>query len=273
MKEVPAPGSGRRAMATNPPASMQWTGAGKRPPPGGLLGKGREIRAGCRAFGGMTLRPELIELHATPHPVPALRRSGFALDHPYLEQCWGPLIGPSSVALLRHCAARLAEAGGPVRVSTADLAAQLGRKPARGAHSPLWHTVDRLVRFSFARSSEDHARLAVYTSIAAVPGHVVHRLPTWSRQRHGHLLAAHLEQVATEDLRAQWGVLAPAEADALLAAHPALAERIAARSAGAADSGPGVGPPAAGAEPADLRMRRRLDQLGAHRAGPASLGR
>ena len=145
---------------------MQWIGAGKRPPPGGVLGRGREIQAGCRAFGGMTLRPELIELHATPHPVPALRRSGFALDHPYLEQCWGPLIGPSSVALLRHCAARLAEAGGPVRVSTADLAAQLGRKPARGAHSPLWHTVDRLVRFSFARSSEDHARLAVYTSVA-----------------------------------------------------------------------------------------------------------
>ncbi|MFP5376356.1 MAG: hypothetical protein ACLGIO_06185 [Acidimicrobiia bacterium] len=222
----------------------------------------------------MTPRPELIELHAMPHPVPALRRSGFALDHPYLEQCWGPLIGPSSVALLRHCGARLADAGGPLRVSAAELAAQLGRKPGRGAHSPLWHNVDRLVRFKFAFTSDDHARLGVYTSIAAVPGYVLHRLPAWSRQRHRQLLAAHLEQVATEDLRAQWRVLAPAEADALLAAHPTLAERIAPEAASrAADPGPGVGPPAAGAEPAEVRMARRLDQLGTNRAGPASLGR
>ncbi len=45
---------------------------------------------------------QLVRLHAVPHPSAPVRRAGFPLDHPYLEQCWAPVIGPTSVLLLRR---------------------------------------------------------------------------------------------------------------------------------------------------------------------------
>ncbi len=97
----------------------------------------------------MTTTPEVIDLHAVPHPVAPVRRAGFALDDPYLEQCWTPVIGPSSVALLRHCAWRWQDAA-PARVKTEDLAGELGLGRGTGRSSPIWHTIERVVRFRFA---------------------------------------------------------------------------------------------------------------------------
>ena len=33
--------------------------------------------------------PNLLVLHASPHPGARVRQIGFALDGPYLEHCWG----------------------------------------------------------------------------------------------------------------------------------------------------------------------------------------
>lgn len=45
---------------------------------------------------------QLVRLHAVPHPSAPVRQAGFPLDHPYIEQCWASLIGPTSVLLLRR---------------------------------------------------------------------------------------------------------------------------------------------------------------------------
>lgn len=44
----------------------------------------------------------VIRFHGVPHPEPRIRQVGFSLDHPYVEQCWTPVLGPTSVLLLRR---------------------------------------------------------------------------------------------------------------------------------------------------------------------------
>ena len=139
----------------------------------------------------MTTTPEVIDLHAVPHPSTQVRRAGFPLDHPYLEQCWAPLIGPSSVLLLRHCVSLWRDAT-PARVATEDLARQIGLGRGTGRHSPLWHTIERVVHFRFASVSTPDG-LDIYTEVPPVPERQLDRLPTWSRDQHERLLGQHLD--------------------------------------------------------------------------------
>jgi hypothetical protein len=46
--------------------------------------------------------PEVLAIHAVPHPNPKVRRVGFALDDPYVEQVWAGVIGPSALLALRR---------------------------------------------------------------------------------------------------------------------------------------------------------------------------
>ena len=50
----------------------------------------------------MTTTSDVIVVHATAHPVGQIHRAGFPLDHPYVERCWAPVLGPSSVLVLRR---------------------------------------------------------------------------------------------------------------------------------------------------------------------------
>src|SRR3712207_5925681 len=97
----------------------------------------------------MTPTPEVIDLHAVPHPAAPVRQVGFPLDHPYVEHCWTPVLGPSSTLLLRRCA-WLWRDSEPASVRLEELAGQLGLGKGVGRSSPIWHTVERVVRFRFA---------------------------------------------------------------------------------------------------------------------------
>jgi TrwC relaxase len=46
--------------------------------------------------------PQVLAIHAVPHPNPKVRRVGFALDDPYVEQVWAGVIGPSGLLVLRR---------------------------------------------------------------------------------------------------------------------------------------------------------------------------
>lgn len=142
----------------------------------------------------MTTTPEVIELHAVPHPVPRLQRVGFPLQHPYLEQCWAPLVGPSSVLLLRRCAWLWRE-GEPAKLPLEDLAAQLGLGRGTGRNSPARRTVERVVQFRFAAMPAP-GELHVYTEIAPVPAYKLDRLPSWCQTQHERLLGEHLDALA-----------------------------------------------------------------------------
>lgn len=142
----------------------------------------------------MTTTPEVIEVHAVAHPLPPVRHAGFPFDHPYLEHCWRPIIGPSSVALLRHCACRWREAV-PAQLRTKDLGPELGLGRGTGRSSPLWRTIERVVRFRFATMALP-SELHVYTEIPPVSARQLDRLPPWSQDQHERLLADHIDGLA-----------------------------------------------------------------------------
>ena len=142
----------------------------------------------------MTNTPEVLDLHAVPHPAAPVRQAGFPLDHPYLEECWTPIIGPSSVLLLRRCPLLWREAA-PARVGVEDLARQLGLGAGTGRSSPIWHTIERVVRFRFAATGPP-GELQVYTEVPPVPARQLDRLPSWCRREHERLLGQHLDRLA-----------------------------------------------------------------------------
>lgn len=112
-----------------------------------------------------------------------MRRDGFPLDHPYLEQCWGPILGPSSVAFLRLMP-RLWNIAEPARVTVGELASGLGL----GARPGLARTLERLGQFGFAQQLTD-VDFGVHTEIPVLPRRYLERLPGWVVQAHHQMTA------------------------------------------------------------------------------------
>ena len=137
--------------------------------------------------------PEHLVFHATPHPDPRVHRAGFELDGPYLERCWLPVIGPSSVLLLRRMP-HLWQRGASVAVPVSELANALGLGGGTAKNSPVWRTADRLVRFRFAAWATPR-ELEVYSEIAPLPQRYLDRLPEPIRETHDQLLERHLEGI------------------------------------------------------------------------------
>lgn len=138
--------------------------------------------------------PAELEIHPAPHPSLEVHRAGFPLDHTYLEQCWTPILGPSSVLLLRRTAELWRDAI-PARLETAELGAQLGLSKGRGRHSPISRTVDRLVRFRFAGWAAPGV-LDVYSEVPPLRARDLARVPDWTAARHDELLTSHLDQLS-----------------------------------------------------------------------------
>ena len=134
---------------------------------------------------------DLLVLHAAPHPVAEVQRAGFPLDHPYLEQCWMSVVGPSAAAFLRRMPL-LWQVAEPARVPAAELASSLGIEARPG----VARTVRRLVQFGLADQLTD-LDIAVFTQLPALPQRFLRRAPGWVTQAHGRLLAEHQRQLAS----------------------------------------------------------------------------
>lgn len=165
---------------------------------------------------------DTIRLHATPHPSASVRRAGFPLDHPYLEQCWTPLLGPTSIVLLRRIP-ELWRENLTAELPVPELAASIGLGRATGRHGPLWRTLDRLVRFRFADMPVP-GEFDVFTELPPVHERLLERLPAWNRRHHDQLLGAHLDHLATpgqrhSDLAAMPSPTAPANTPPVPSLH------------------------------------------------------
>lgn len=119
---------------------------------------------------------------------------GFPLNHPYVENVWVALVGPTSTLLLRRLP-RMWRQETPFRVDVAEFAASLGLSPrVEGRNSQIWHTLDRLAMFGLATPIED-GRVGVFAQIAPLPERRIARLPEWNAQAHERLLGKHLDRV------------------------------------------------------------------------------
>jgi hypothetical protein len=150
-----------------------------------------------------------------PASDPVIDRVGFPLTHRYVEACWLPVLGPTSLALLRYVGHQFDEAVHGTRgfaMPTLELARQLGvgrvggRTPLGHQH-PLHKSLVRLAGFGIGQWLADDwptARYSVHTHLAPLASSHLRHLPPPTLALH-HLLVD--ERVA-------------ALADEVAAAHP-----------------------------------------------------
>lgn len=165
-------------------------------------------------------RTDTIRLHATPHHSVEVRKAGFPLDHPYLEHCWTPLLGPTAVVLLRRIPQLWRDQGLTAELTAGELAASIGLGRSTGRQGPLGRTFERLVRFRFVKGSGP-GEFDVFTEIPPVRDRQLERLPAWNRQRHDDLLDVHLDHLAASHRRPPSPADVSARLDAMTAVHAA----------------------------------------------------
>src|SRR5262245_7698865 len=94
--------------------------------------------------------PEVLAIHAVPHPNPKVRRVGFTLDDPNVEQVWAGVIGPSALLAPRGLPAFWRERELAL-VDLRELGQSLGLGPSVARSGRTWKTIERLVGFGMAR--------------------------------------------------------------------------------------------------------------------------
>jgi hypothetical protein len=130
-----------------------------------------------------------IRLIRRPHTNQMVRASGIEPTDPYLEMCWLPVVGPSTVALVRHVAHVTAD-GGEAHVPLSDLGRQLGLGPVNvpSRNNRLIRTLDRAEQFGLAFTSigapGESLTLGIHSEVALVPNRLLERLPSAARQHH-----------------------------------------------------------------------------------------
>jgi hypothetical protein len=171
------------------------------------------------------LPEQRLVIHARPHPDFEVQRAGFPLDHRYVEQCWAPVIGPSSTLLLRRLP-WLWRAGTTVNVDIGDLGRSLGLGAGTSSNSIIGRTLERIVAFRFGEWWAA-GELDVFTEARPLSPRQLEHLPTWTRVLHEQLLDAHLGQLADRATRPM-----PAPPDPAVA----MAQRLARMQSRTSDS-------------------------------------
>lgn len=176
-------------------------------------------------------------VHISPLPDPTLDRVGFPLDHPYLEQVYCSVLGPTTVLLLRRIGDLLDGHPEGVHLDLVETSRSLG-VGARGAddaevgrNAPIRRALDRIAMFGLGKWTEPDEALAVHAKVPALSRHKADRLPEKLQAVHRSLLTEHLDGLValTEGRAPGQPVLAPIPTrlarDAAPAAHPAAAAR------------------------------------------------
>lgn len=136
-----------------------------------------------------------LEIAPHSHPDHVVARAGLPLDHPYLEQCWAPALGPSAVLLLRRLP-ELWHHQAPAELDVDAFARSLGLGAARGANSRFARTLERVVQARFAEWTVPGETLAVYAEVRPLGIYALERVPASTRDAHERLLGEHLDRLA-----------------------------------------------------------------------------
>jgi hypothetical protein len=123
---------------------------------------------------------------------------GFSLRSDYVEEFWLPVLGPSSIVLLRHLDAALTASPGGVSIDLPDTARALGLGQRTGRNGPMVRTVQRCCAFGAARLTSAH-QLLVRRRLPTLSRRQVARLPEGMQARHAELFAGRRERPTTTD--------------------------------------------------------------------------
>jgi hypothetical protein len=138
--------------------------------------------------------PEVLAIHTVPHANPKVRRVGFALDDPYVEQVWAGVIDPSALLVLRRLPV-LWRGREPAVVDMHELGQSLGLGPSLACSGRPWKTIGRLVGFGMAHWLPGD-EFGVRTEVAPLSSRHLARVPKWTRRVHDRLLGTHLDRLA-----------------------------------------------------------------------------
>lgn len=130
--------------------------------------------------------PEPLVLRAAAHPDRTVHRFGFDLDHPYLEQCWTPILGPAAIILLRRTTG-LWRHTEPARTTIGELAGEIGLSPAT-----MRRVLHRVHLFGFATPIDDAGVIDIYSTAAPLAQRHLNRVPASTVRTHHQLLSEHL---------------------------------------------------------------------------------
>jgi hypothetical protein len=114
---------------------------------------------------------------------PEIARRGHDPRSTYAERFWLPLVGPSTLLLLRRFARGLELRPSGFRVSLPETALSLGLGAGTGRQAALSRTIDRACTFGLARRSGPDA-LLVRTHLPPLTRRQASRLPEVLRRAH-----------------------------------------------------------------------------------------
>jgi len=123
-------------------------------------------------------------LTVRPWPDDVLDRVGVDPRSAYVERFWLPLLGPSSVLLMRRLAGELEHSPSEVELVLEDTARSLGLSGRVGPGSPFHRTLHRCCQFRLAHFDDDGAVLRARRMLPPLTRPQVSRLP--ERLQHAH---------------------------------------------------------------------------------------
>ena len=139
-------------------------------------------------------------MDATPHVAIRLvataerARHGWPIDSRFVEEFWLPVLGPSSVVLLRWVARHADELARYQLMPLVELASVIGLGTSVGRHSPICRTLERLARFDAARRdtapNADTPELSVYSHLLPVHRRLATQLPPALQADHQRAVSA-----------------------------------------------------------------------------------
>lgn len=105
--------------------------------------------------------------------------TGFAIDDPYVEMFWLPILGPTATWLLRRMAAGLTYEPTGYIIDMNDVARSIGVAYSEGRHNPFARALHRCVMFGVAQQIAVHPirTIAVRTHVPRIPHRHLSRLP------------------------------------------------------------------------------------------------
>lgn len=127
----------------------------------------------------------------TVHPDPDVARAGFDLAHPYLEQCWTPVLGPTATLMLRRIPSLVWGDRRVAAVPVDELAATLGVNT-----SAVGQAVRRLEAEYFLNPVARNT-FEVYTTAGPLTADLLDRLPYPVHRSHKQLITPALRPLVT----------------------------------------------------------------------------
>ena len=127
-----------------------------------------------------------LNLSRIDHPSKLMRLSGVTPDSAYLERCWGPLVGPSVVALVRRTHEMTRLAGGVARIECRDMAQLLGLQASTAPtrNNPLGKTLHRAHTFRLGVADLSAGTFVLHSEVSLLTTRQFRRLPVWAQEQH-----------------------------------------------------------------------------------------